>query len=129
MVALGHDVASDFALPGVSAVSPPDAWATGSYTNSRYARPRVRRPLHGAPVCAALGTKWESRALVSALCRSVLLTCARPSPAETRSALVAGMWIHSWGSRGRRFKSGRPDWFFERLYPEMGTKSAMIVPT
>ena len=24
--------------------------------------------------------------------------------------LVAEMWMHSWGSRGRRFKSGRPDW-------------------
>jgi hypothetical protein len=34
-----------------------------------------------------------------------------------------------WGSRGRRFKSGRPDGFFERLYPEMGTKPAMIIPT
>jgi hypothetical protein len=33
--------------------------------------------------------------------------------------LVAGMWILSWGSRGRRFKSGRPDWqssFFEYNY-------------
>ena len=29
-----------------------------------------------------------------------------------------------WGSRGRRFKSGRPDWLFERLYPELGTKIA-----
>jgi|SRR5215468_439065 len=35
----------------------------------------------------------------------------------------------SWGSRGRRFKSGRPDGFFERLYPEVGTKTAMIIPT
>src|SRR6516225_1370082 len=32
----------------------------------------------------------------------------------------------SWGSRGRRFKSGRPDWFFERLYPELGTKIAQL---
>jgi hypothetical protein len=31
----------------------------------------------------AAGTKWESRALASALCRSVLLTRARASPAET----------------------------------------------
>lgn len=56
-----------------------------------------------------LGTKWESRALVSALCRSGLLTCARVSPAETWKFLVAGMCLHAWGSRGRRFKSGRPD--------------------
>jgi hypothetical protein len=27
-----------------------------------------------------------------------------------------------WGSRGRRFKSGRPDWFFEQLGDQMGTK-------
>jgi len=31
-----------------------------------------------------LGTKWESRVLVSALCRSGLLTCAQSSAAETR---------------------------------------------
>ena len=30
-----------------------------------------------------LGTKWESRALAGALCRSLLLTCARASSAET----------------------------------------------
>jgi hypothetical protein len=35
---------------------------------------------------------------------------------------AAAFGIHSWGSRGRRFKSGRPDGFFERLYPELGTK-------
>jgi len=29
-----------------------------------------------------LGTKWESPALVTALYRSILLTCARASPAE-----------------------------------------------
>ena len=29
-----------------------------------------------------LGTKWESRALAGALCRSLLLTCARASSAE-----------------------------------------------
>jgi hypothetical protein len=73
--------------------------------------------------------KWESRALAGALCRSVLLTCARLHLQEHGHNLVAEMWMLSWGSRGRRFKSGRPDWFFERLYPEMGTKPAMIIPS
>jgi len=36
--------------------------------------------------------------------------------------------MHGW-VKGRRFKSGRPDGFFELLYPEMGTKTAMIIPT
>src|SRR5712691_3137494 len=37
----------------------------------------------------------------------------------------------SWGSRGRGFKSRRPDWFFERLWPLLGTKwerSRLAVP-
>jgi hypothetical protein len=57
-----------------------------------------------------LGTKWESRALVSALCRSGLLTCARLQLRKHGSRLVAGIGMHSWGSRGRRFMSDRPDW-------------------
>ena len=32
-------------------------------------------------------------------------------------------------SRGRGFMPGRPGLFFERLYPELGMKTAMIVPT
>ena len=57
----------------------------------------------------AAGNEVESRALVSALCRSVLLTCAWLHLQEHGHDLVAGMWMHSWGSRGRRLKSGRPD--------------------
>jgi len=37
-----------------------------------------------------LGTKWESWGLVSALCRSVLLTCARASPVGTRKCPGGG---------------------------------------
>ena len=33
------------------------------------------------------------------------------------------------GVKGSPVKSGRPDEFFEHLYPEMGTKPAMIIPT
>ena len=64
--------------------------------------------------------------------RSAALFCSPVRVLHLRKyghALVAGMWMHSWGSRGRRFKSGRPDGFFERLYPKLGTKQAMIVPT
>ena len=64
--------------------------------------------------------------------RSAALFCSPVRGLHLRkhgNALVAGMRMLSWGSRGRRFKSGRPDWFFERLYPEMGTKPAMIIPT
>ena len=57
-----------------------------------------------------LGTKWEPRALASAHCRSVLRTYTRLHLRKYGNDLVAGMWVHSWGSRGRRFKSGRPDW-------------------
>ena len=39
---------------------------------------------------------------------------------------VAGMCVLSWGSRGRRFKSGRPDGFFEHLSPQLGTKIALV---
>jgi hypothetical protein len=62
-----------------------------------------QRPLRG------LGTKWESPALATALYGSV------PSPVHGRdlrnydSDLVAGIGMRGWGSRGRRFKSGRPD--------------------
>src|SRR2546429_9755803 len=55
--------------------------------------------------------------------------------AASRCAIVIGSVVDGrdvaqfgsaldWGSRGRRFKSGRPDWFFEYLYPELGTKIA-----
>jgi hypothetical protein len=45
--------------------------------------------------------------------RPAALVCSLVRGLQLRkqgSALVAGMWMHSWGSRGRRFKSGRPDW-------------------
>jgi len=37
-------------------------------------------------------------------------------------ALVAGMWMLSWGSRGRRFKSGRPDGFSNTCTPKWERK-------
>ena len=56
-----------------------------------------------------LGTEWEPRALTMALCGSLLLACARLHLRKRRNSLMARLWMHSWGSRGRRFKSGRPD--------------------
>ena len=56
-----------------------------------------------------LGTKWESPALVRALRGSILLTCARLHVRKREDDLAARIRMHGWGSRGRRFKSGRPD--------------------
>jgi hypothetical protein len=75
-----------------------------------------------------LGTKWESRALVSALCRSVLLTCARASAAETRKCPGGGDVDAFLGVKGSPVQIRPSRRFFERLYPELGTKTAMIVP-
>ena len=33
-----------------------------------------------------------------------------------------GMWMHFWGSRGRRFKSGRPDGFSNTCTPKWERK-------
>ena len=76
-------------------------------------RTRLRRaetwPLITGPP-TPLGTNWESRALTWARYGSVLLACARLDLRKRRNSLVAPLGMHSWGSRGRRFKSGRPDW-------------------
>src|SRR5215470_4203957 len=44
-------------------------------------------------VVVVAGNEWESRALVRALCRSGLLTCARFHLRKHGNALVAGMWV------------------------------------
>ncbi len=58
-----------------------------------------------------LGTKWESPALMTALYSSGLLTCARRHLRKYVGDLVAEIWMHGWGSRGRGFESRRPDGF------------------
>jgi hypothetical protein len=45
-----------------------------------------------------LGTKWESPALARAFHGSLLLPCARLHLRKYGIALVAGMWMLSWGS-------------------------------
>ena len=69
-----------------------------------------------------MGGKWERVLLTSALICFGVLGCGRLDLPRWLSTEVTASRMHSWGSRGRRFKSGRPDRFFERLYPESGTK-------
>jgi len=61
-------------------------------------------PTPGPGNAAGAGTRRESPALFRAPHGSVLLTCARLHLQEHGRFRVAGMWMHSWGSRGRRFK-------------------------
>jgi hypothetical protein len=56
-----------------------------------------------------LGTKWESPALAVAPEGSLPLTCAWLHLREHGDDLVRKIRMHSWGSRGRGFKSRRPD--------------------
>ena len=88
-----------------------------------------RDAVAGQNISARLGTRWEPPALVTAPGGFVPLTCAPLHLQKHSGVLAAEKRVHAWGSRGRRFKSGRPDWFFEHLLPESGTKPAMIVPT
>jgi hypothetical protein len=81
------------------------------------------------PPLRRLGTNWEPPGLAGL---STAPFCSPVRGVHLRkhvSDLVVGIGMHGWGSRGRRFKSGCPDGFFERLCPKLGTKSAMIVPT
>jgi hypothetical protein len=47
--------------------------------------------------------------LRGALIRSGALACAHPDLRRPTCGQAIGSRMHSWGSRGRRFKSGRPD--------------------
>jgi hypothetical protein len=72
--------------------------------------------------------KRERFLLRSASSRFYLLTCALSDLPRRTSVEVVASGMHSWGSRGRRFKSGRPD-DFRTLVPRIGNETAMIVPT
>jgi hypothetical protein len=67
--------------------------ATDDETNAASNRP--------LGVLVPLGMKWESRALRTALDSSAPLTCIWRHLRKHEDGLVAGMWMHSWGSRGR----------------------------
>jgi len=56
-----------------------------------------------------LGSRWEPPTLASALGSSVSLTCAALHLRKHGGDQVAKTQMHSWGSRGRGFKSRRPD--------------------
>jgi hypothetical protein len=58
-----------------------------------------------------VGTAWEPLALRTARSGSRLLTCASLHLRKRISMRVRVTCMHSWGSRGRGFKSRRPDGF------------------
>ena len=68
-----------------------------------------RDAVAGQNISARPGTRWEPPALVTALGGFVPLTCAPLHLQKHSGVLAAEMRMHAWGSRGRRFKSGRPD--------------------
>jgi hypothetical protein len=77
-----------------------------------------------------LGTKWESRALARALHSSIPLTCARVHLRKYEPDLVVAIGMHGWGqgvAGSNQIRTSRR--FLERLCPELGTKTVMIVPT
>ena len=94
-------------------VRPPQVWKQQRL--ARYPDQKQRR--------LWLGTKWESRVLTAARYGSSLLTCARGPPAETRKCPGGGDVDAFLGSRGRRFKSGRPDQFFRTPYGPTGNET------
>jgi hypothetical protein len=84
------------------------------------------------PVAAAVVAGNEAGITGRSHVRSAVLFCSPvhgPYLRKHGNDLVAGIGVHSSGPRGRRFKSGRPDRFFELLYPKVGTKPTMIIPT
>jgi hypothetical protein len=59
--------------------------------------------------------RWERLLLGGALNRFGVLPCAPSNLRRWMSVEAAALRMHSWGSRGRRFKSGRPDNFSNTL--------------
>ena len=109
----GTSVVIGSPLPPEHAVAPRRAPVrSGSSGLLRPRRPGSRSAMPGTRPKrrqTRLGTKWESRALTWARYGSILLACASFHLRKHESVPVARLWMHSWGSRGRRFKSGRPD--------------------
>ena len=60
-------------------------------------------------VRARVGMKWEPPALTAAFQGCDVLSCGRLDLGEHGDDQVQKGWVHSWGSRGRGFKSRRPD--------------------
>src|ERR1039458_5608524 len=76
-----------------------------------------RDAVAGQNISARLGTRWEPPALVTALGGLVLLACAPLHLQKHSGVLVARIRMHAWGSRGRGFKSRRPDDFSNTCGP------------
>src|SRR5262249_11256335 len=70
-----------------------------------------------------LGTTWESRALASALCRSVLLACARASPAETWKCPGGGDVDAFLGVKGSPVQIRPSRRVFRTLVPRSGNEN------
>src|SRR5215469_14837610 len=90
--------------------------------------PRSPR-LRSATMSGRRATHGGDVPLVRAGPRSRPGTCARTRAVRYRHRVREGGRdvaqfgsALDWGSRGRRFKSGRPDWFFEQLGDHLGTK-------
>jgi hypothetical protein len=62
------------------------------------------------PVMKGWERKWERALLRKARDCSGLLMPATSELGKCGAVQVVASVLHSWGSRGRRFKSGRPDW-------------------
>jgi hypothetical protein len=70
--------------------------------------------------------KWEHALLRIARDCSGLLMPATSELGKCGVVQVVASVLHSWGSRGRRFKSGRPDGFSNALGPT-GNQVGMIM--
>jgi len=66
--------------------------------------------------------KWERALLPIAQHCSSSLTTATSELGKRRTLQVAVSVLHSWGSRGRGFKSRRPDGFLEQLYDKYSSE-------
>jgi hypothetical protein len=89
-----------------------EGWAAAgeSAGPDRPTLPAANRQRSGFGYVQRRERKWERVLLTSALIRFAALACA-PLDLRRRALVEAtASSMHSWGSRGRRFKSGRPDW-------------------
>jgi hypothetical protein len=89
-------------------------WDLAAVARARYSDLKQRQ--------LRLGTKWESRALASALCCSVLLTCARASSAETWKGPGDGDVDAFLGVKGSPVQIRPSRLVFRTLVPQIGNE-------
>src|SRR5262249_10915282 len=76
-----------------------------------------------AALAVALGTTWESPALATALCRAVLLACARAVPAETWKCPGCGDVDAFLGVKGSPVQIRPSRRVFRTLVPRSGNEN------